>query len=530
MLSIMRKHAQSWIIKIALFVIAIVFVFWGVGSYRSERATRVAQVDGKSISISEYQQTYRETLDKIKEAYGQQVDDKSFYTPEFKRKVLDGIIEKRLILGAGKALGFSVSSDELARAIQQMPYFQDNGKFSFTKYKRILQASRLTPETFEAEQKTTLLLERVNAFLNDFIKVEPEEVRNFYSFLNNEINDYFIRFTKEEYKSQVVITQDQLKAYFVQNQSRYRTPVQVRMAYLDIRPKDFEAGVTVTEKEVREYYQQNQQKFTDPKTNQPLPLDQVQNSIQNLLKTEKSSELARQKAEELYDRVLSKGNIKVFSRESKVPIKETEWMTSGENKTGIEGVKEFNQKAFGLKKGELTPVLDLGYEWGFVILQVTDRKESQSMTLEQAESRVKADLIEEKAGQIARSEAEAFLKELRQQKDINRIAQEKKKTVEETGFFSRVKNRPPWVETPEVQEALFSIGPSNPLPEKPFKLGTDYGIVVYKESRSASMEDFEKDQVRFSQALQKEKRTAILQQWTRLLQEKAKVSINQDLL
>ena len=29
MLSIMRKHAQSWIIKVVLFSIAIVFVFWG---------------------------------------------------------------------------------------------------------------------------------------------------------------------------------------------------------------------------------------------------------------------------------------------------------------------------------------------------------------------------------------------------------------------------------------------------------------------------------------------------------------------
>ncbi|MFH0786429.1 MAG: SurA N-terminal domain-containing protein, partial [Pseudomonadota bacterium] len=37
----MRKHAQSWIIKVTLFLVAIVFVFWGVGSFRSERATRV---------------------------------------------------------------------------------------------------------------------------------------------------------------------------------------------------------------------------------------------------------------------------------------------------------------------------------------------------------------------------------------------------------------------------------------------------------------------------------------------------------
>jgi peptidyl-prolyl cis-trans isomerase D len=526
----MRKHAQSWIIKAVLGLLVIVFVFWGVGSYRSERASRVAQVNGEIISVGEYQQTYRQTLDRIKDVYGQQLDEKTMYSPEFKKKVLDGLIEKRLILEMGKALGFSVTSAGLSRAIQQMPYFQENGRFSPVKYKRILQMNRMNPEAFEAEQKTALLQERVTSFLNGFIKIEPEEVRNFYSFLNNETNDYFIRFKKEDYKSRVVINQDQLKAYFVQNQARYHTPVQVRMAYLDTSPKDFEVKVTVTEKEVQEYYQQNQQKFVDPKTNKPQPLDQVKNNIQNFLKLDKARELARQKAEDIYDQVLSKGNLKVFGREFKVPIKDTEWMTSGENKPGIEGVKEFNQKAFALKKGELAPVLDLGSDWGFVILQVTDRRESQPMTLEQAESRVREDLLEEKAAQIAFSEAEAFLKELRQKKDIHQIAREKNRTVEETGFFSRVKNRPPWMETPEVQEVLYSIGPFNPMVAKPLKLGADYGIVVFKESRPASMEDFEKERERFFQGLQQQKRTALFEQWSRILREKAKVSINQDLL
>jgi peptidyl-prolyl cis-trans isomerase D len=530
MLSLMRKHAQSWIIKAVLGLVVIVFVFWGVGSYRSERASRVAVVNGKTISVMEYQQAYRQTLDRMKDVYGQQLDDKILYSAEFKMKVLDGLIEKGLIQEAGKALGFSVSFEELSRAIQQMPYFQENGKFNLNKYKRVLQMTRMSPESFEAEQKVVLLQERVNAFLNGFIKIEPEDVRDFYSFLNNEVNDTFIRFKKEDYQSRIAVTPDQIKAYFAQNQSRYRTPIQVRLAYLDTNPKDFEEKALVTEKEVQEYYQQNQQKYVDSKTNKPQPLEQVQSQIRDLLKSEKARELARQKAEEIYDQVLTKGNLKVFAREFKTPVKETEWITADEKKAGLEGVKEFIQRAFALKKGELAPVLDLGSEWGFVILQVMDRRESQTMSFQQAESRVNEDLIGEKAVQTAFSEATAFLKELSLKKDIHQIAREKNRSVEETGYFSRVKNRPPWAETPEIQEILFSIGPSNPMVEKPFKLGNDYGILVYKDSRPASMEGFEKEQERFYQALQRQKRTAIFEQWSRLLREKAKVTINQNLL
>jgi len=530
MLSIMRKHAQSWIIKVALFSIAIVFIFWGVGSFRSERASRVAGVNGKTIPVAEYQQAYRQTLDRIKEVYGQPLDEKTMYSPEFKRKILDGLIEKRLILEMGGKMGFSVTPEALSWKIQQMPVFQENGKFSLYRYKKVLQMSRLTPEMFESEQTTALLQERVKAFLTDFVKVEPEEIQDFYSFLNNESNHYFILFKKDDYKRQISVSPEQLKSFFSQNQSRYRTPVQVRMAYLDTNPKDFEDQVTITDKEIQEYYQQNQQKFIDSKNNKSLPVDQVQDKIRAFLKEEKSRELARQKAEEVYDQVLSKGNLKVFGREFKIPIKETEWMTSGENRSGIEGNKEFIQKAFSLKKGELTPVEDLGPGWGFVILQVTDRRESQPMTLAQAESWVKEDLVEDKASKMALSEAEVFLQELRKKKDIHQIAQEKNRKVEETGFFSRVKNRPAWADTPGVLEALFSIGPSNPTTEKPFKLSADYGIVVFKESRPASLEEFKKDQERFAQALQQQKQAALFEQWSRFLREKAKVSINQGLL
>jgi peptidyl-prolyl cis-trans isomerase D len=530
MLSIMRKHAQSWIIKLALFLVAIVFIFWGVGSFRSERASRVAMVNGAPISVNEFQENFRQTLDKIRSSVGQSFDEKAFYTPEFKRKVLDGLIEKRLLLDMGKKLGFTPTPEEVGRSIQQLPFFQENGKFSLYRYKRILQMNRMTPEAFEADQTTNLLLERVRRFLNDFVKVDPEEVRNFYSYLNDEINEYYLIFKREDYKKQIVVSPDQLKAYFDRNQSRYRTPVQVKVAYLNVSPKDFEGKVTITEKEVQEYYQQNQQKFSDPKTNKPLPLDEVQEKIRSLLKEEKARDLASQKAEGLYDQILSKGNLKVFGRESKVLIKETDWMTSDQKGSGIEAVKDFNQKAFSLKKGDMTPVFDLGPEWGFVVLQVTDRKESQPMTLAQAESRVKEDFIEEKAGQMALSDAESSLKSLRQVKDFQQWAKEKNRKWEETGFFSRVKNPPAWASTQEILETLFSIGPSNPVPEKPFKEGSDYGIVVYKESRKASMEDFDKDRERIAQGLEQQKQYDLFEQWGRFLREKAKVSINQDLL
>jgi len=43
MLKFMRRHATGWMIKIMFSLIIIVFVFWGVGSFK-EREKTVAQV------------------------------------------------------------------------------------------------------------------------------------------------------------------------------------------------------------------------------------------------------------------------------------------------------------------------------------------------------------------------------------------------------------------------------------------------------------------------------------------------------
>lgn len=530
MLSIMRKHAQSWIIKVALFAIAIVFIFWGVGSFRSDRSSRLAKVNGKAISVQEFQEAYRQAGDRFKDLYGQPMDEKTFYSKEFKQKVLEGLIEKQLVQEAAREMGFSVTEAELSRSIQQIPYFQENGKFSPVKYRRVLQMNRMTPEAFEADQNTTLLQKRVSDFLKGFVKTDQEEVRQFFSFLNDEMNAYFFMFSKDEYKSQIVLTPEQIKTFFSQNQNRFRTPVQVRAAYWIAKPKDFENQVTVSEKEIQSYYQQNEKRFVDTKTNQPLPLEKVKEAIRTQLAADKAHELAAQKAETVYDQILTKGSLKVFEREFKVPIQETDWMTAGERRSGLEGVSEFSQKVFSLKKGELTPILDLGPEWGFAVLQVTERKESQAMTLEQAESRVREELQEEKAAAKALSEAETFLSELHKKKDVLQVARDKNRKADETGFFSRIKNRPPWADTAEGQEILFSIGPSSPVPDKPLKLGKDNIVIIFKESRPASLEEFQKDQEKVAQALQQQKQTSLFQEWSRYLRKKAKVNINQDLL
>jgi len=49
----MRKHANSWFVSLIIGAIVVVFVLWGIGTFRSAQFQKVAVVDGTKIYLPE---------------------------------------------------------------------------------------------------------------------------------------------------------------------------------------------------------------------------------------------------------------------------------------------------------------------------------------------------------------------------------------------------------------------------------------------------------------------------------------------
>ncbi len=86
MLSLMRKHAGSWLIKVILGAIVVVFVLWGVGSWTSQRSGRVASVNGETITIDEYRITYKRLIDQVRQSFGNNANEELIKSLELEQK------------------------------------------------------------------------------------------------------------------------------------------------------------------------------------------------------------------------------------------------------------------------------------------------------------------------------------------------------------------------------------------------------------------------------------------------------------
>ena len=62
MLKWLRKSTRSWFIYLAIGAIVVVFIFFGVGSYKASRSQEAAEVNGAVIPMTEFGRQFNELV------------------------------------------------------------------------------------------------------------------------------------------------------------------------------------------------------------------------------------------------------------------------------------------------------------------------------------------------------------------------------------------------------------------------------------------------------------------------------------
>ena len=228
MLSLMRKHATSWLIKIILGAIVIVFVLWGVGSWTSQRSGRVATVNGEMITADEYRVAYKRLIEQVRQSFGNNLNDELIKTLQLDKQALNQLIDKILMRQAASELDLRVSDEELSRSIRSISAFQTAGVFDPRRYQGVLDRNDWTPEAFEISQKDALLIEKLNNFIVGSVKVSDQEALDWYKWNDAMVNLDFFLLETDRY-TDISASAEEIQKYFecpqgiLQNQTRFES-------------------------------------------------------------------------------------------------------------------------------------------------------------------------------------------------------------------------------------------------------------------------------------------------------------------
>ena len=478
MLNLMRKHAQSWLIKVALGAIIIVFVFWYGYNRRAQKSNRVAVVNGVPIVAEQFRRAYDQLLETYRRQFGNAFDNELIKSLNVKKQALDQIINQRILLAEANRLNFRVTDQDLLRAIQQVPAFQSEGRFNPQLYQRILSLNGMSPEMYEESKKNELLVEKVQSFILGSIKVSEGEALDMYQWLEEKVSIDYVVFKPSAY-GDIEVTPQEIEGYFAGHKAAYEIPPKINVKYLRVDFRRFEAEAQVTEEMIQSYFDLNKKDYGTPKKVRARhilfrlgpnadqeAIEAARKKALEVLKEARSgkdfAELAKKYSEDPGSREKG-GDLGFFTRERMV--------------------KPFSDAAFAMKKGEISEPVKTPFGWH--IIKVEDIQEAKEPVLEEAADQIRDKLKKDAARTLAFDRAEELYDACYRARSVGSVAEGQSLEVHETGFFSENESIKDIKEGQKFAEVAFDLGEDEV--SEPLELSDGYYILQTVGRQPASI-------------------------------------------
>jgi peptidyl-prolyl cis-trans isomerase D len=451
MLDVLRKRKRSWVVTFLLGVIVIVFVaFYGGRNLREPGAEKVAEVNGETINQRDFAVQYQKALELYRNMLKGELSPEAMKSLKLKSKVMDDMVDRRLLVQESRRLGLAVSDDELMGAIGRAPEFQIEGRFSKNRYLQVLGVNRVAAAQFEDQQRELLLVQKLVDVVQDSARVSEAEVRERYAFEHEKVNFAFVRAGAADFFAQASVGDQDVKNYYERNKAALTEPLKVRVEYVAYAFDHFSAKVEVTPQEIEEYYNRNREARFEQKKSMKLRHLLVRGV--GLDQTQKAA--ARAKAEAALAEARAGKNfadlVKQYSDEQGgAQGGDLGWITRGQL------MPQLDQPVFELKKGDVSGVLEspLGYH----IFKVEDVKEEKKTDLKEATPEIL------KALKIAKGKMEA-IRAVDQDREkaasgteLSLVAKERGLAAKQTPLFSSSDTFPEIAALDEFKRKAFSL-------------------------------------------------------------------------
>lgn len=286
MLQKLRDKTSGWIASLILGLLIIPFAFVGVNEYvTGGTAGDVALVEApptwwesapqwwpvstlwqrEEITQEDFRTAFEQARQQQRQAMGEAFDPREFESADNKRKVLEQLIDQKVLALGARRAGVVVGDAAVQKMIASEPAFQIDGKFSPQQYQLLLssQVPAISPLQFEEQQRERLRMMLVPQAIgeSDFV-TEGEQARMWK--LLGETRDIGIALLPPVAADTAPVTDAQIKAWYDSHKSDFKQPEQVSLEYLEINGATLPVATAADEAALRKRYEAEKSRFMSP--------------------------------------------------------------------------------------------------------------------------------------------------------------------------------------------------------------------------------------------------------------------------
>ncbi len=490
MLDVLRDNAQSWIVKLLFAAIVIVFVFWGVGSFTSDREGILAVVNDKPILINDYARAYENAVQTIRQQHPD-VTAADLREMQLRQQIFNQLLNSQLLLEKARELGLSVTPGELQREITSIPaFFSEDQRFDPQVYTGVLRSHQLTPAQFERDFQQNLLMEKMETYVSLPAKPNEQEVIEFFNYIRTQARIDFLKVSWEDFKDEISPSEDEILAFYRENQSRFMLPEKIRISYLKLTPRALAPLQDVSPQEIEAYYQTHLRDFAQ---------DEKISASHILLAIDRDA--PEQEINAVRDRLVEiKSQIDDGKDFAELAIEYSQCPSADHGgDLGSFGrgqmVAEFEEAAFALRPGEISDPVKTQFGWH--LIKVHDHLPARTKELDEVRAQIRMHVGEEKAMDQLADIMDDVLEIIITGGDLSRAADRLNLEIRETEFFSREEG-PRDLSLPSTAiNQLFNMAVSETT-ETPIMVQNGYVFAEKTDAREAAVKDLEEviDEIR----------------------------------
>ncbi|WP_299013504.1 peptidylprolyl isomerase [uncultured Photobacterium sp.] len=479
MMERMREGASSIWVKIILGLIILSFVFAGVGSYLAGGSQQAAaKIDDREISQREFEQAYQNERNRMQSQLGDYFSTlmgDPAYVQQFRRSVLDRMVNDVLIEQRANELGMRISDEQIRNAITIMPQFQRDGKFDNEIYNTLLRRSGFTPDMFAESMRTDMLRQQLLVALQGSDFALSNELAALMKLEKQQRVIRSLTLDVAEFTKMAEVPDEEIQQFYEQNPQMFTRPEQVKVAYVELSGDSLKTTLEVSEDDANAYYDEHQSKYATAE----------QRKVSHIL-VEGDSDEAKAKAEELLAQLNDGADFVQLAESSS---DDTFSARDGGQLDWFErGVMDpaFEDAAFALNKGETSAVVQSSF--GYHIIKVDDVKESQVKPFAEVRDDITAEVREQRAAEAFYDLQTQLAETAFEMPDsLDDAAKAINAKVQQADFFSR-DDAPGVLANPAVMQAVFSPEVrEDGLNSDVIEVGPEHVVVVRVEDSREEM-------------------------------------------
>lgn len=277
MLQNIRDKSSGWIAYVILGLIIVTMAFFGIESYfapkletfsaRIEGPAKFLGWGGQSVDISQdqFRSRFEQVRAQERQRQGDAFDSGAFENLDNKREVLDQMIDEEILALAAARDGITVSEAEAAAYLKSMPQFQANGAYSVEQYRLALASQGLTHAQFMARIREQMAQQALPDEIIQTAIAGKSELDSFLA-LSQQTRDISLVDLPTPSLPEAAPAEAELRQWYDDNASSYRTPEQVAIEYVEIDASALPPPVAPDERMLRELYTQQRARFvTEPR-------------------------------------------------------------------------------------------------------------------------------------------------------------------------------------------------------------------------------------------------------------------------